>query len=132
MAGWQFSGTVLEVFDARRFTVSGLEAETDGLFQGGLLTWQSGANAPLKMEIKRHLNDGLSVALELALRMADTIEVGDTFQIQAGCDKSFATCRSRFANGNNFGGFPHMPGNDLIIGYADKDDLNDGGSLFNG
>ncbi|MEP2707770.1 MAG: DUF2163 domain-containing protein [Roseibium sp.] len=132
LAGWRFSGTVLKVFDARRFTASGLDGQVDKLFQGGLLTWQSGANDTLKMEIKRHSNASGAVSIELSLPMADAIGIDDTFQIQAGCDKTFGTCRSRFSNGNNFGGFPHMPGNDLIIGYADKDDLNDGGSLFNG
>ena len=34
----------------------------------------------------------------------------------AGCDKSFATCRARFANTDNFRGFPQIPGNDFLIG----------------
>jgi len=33
------------------------------------------------------------------------------------CDKRFATCRDRFANGINFRGFPHIPGNDFVIAY---------------
>ena len=33
------------------------------------------------------------------------------------CDKRFATCRDRFANGINFRGFPAIPGNDFVISY---------------
>ncbi len=35
--------------------------------------------------------------------------------VTIGCDKSFATCRDRFANALNFRGFPHMPGIDRIL-----------------
>ena len=34
------------------------------------------------------------------------------FDIIAGCDKRFETCRTKFANHVNFRGFPYMPGND--------------------
>ncbi|MBD8890144.1 DUF2163 domain-containing protein [Roseibium litorale] len=130
LAGWTFSGVVAMAFDFRSFTVTGLDGNGAGLFRRGLLTWTGGANAGLQMEVKRHLNEAGAITLELALPMADVIEAGDAFTVQAGCDKTWTTCRERFANGDNFGGFPHMPGNEIVIGYADKDDLNDGGSLF--
>ena len=34
------------------------------------------------------------------------------------CDKSFATCRARFANAENFQGFPDTPGDDFLAVYA--------------
>lgn len=125
------SGTVQSATDLRRFDAAGLDGEESGLFSRGLLTWTGGASAGVQIEVKRHARIGTTVSIELALPMADAIGTGDGFDIQAGCDKTFETCRTRFQNGTRFGGFPHMPGNDLIIGYADKDDLNDGGSLFN-
>lgn len=128
--GWIFSGVVVESFDLHSFNASGLDDKADGLFRHGLLTWASGGNSGRQMEIKRHSNALGTVTFELSLPMADSIETGDAFTVQAGCDKSFATCQARFLNGINFGGFPHIPGNQVIIGYADKDDLNDGGSLF--
>ncbi|QDG74459.1 DUF2163 domain-containing protein [Labrenzia sp. PHM005] len=130
LAGWTFSGAVVEGFDLLSFTASGLDDKDDGLFRHGLLTWNSGGNSGRQMEIKRHSNALGTVTFELSLLMADSIETGDAFSVQAGCDKSFSTCKARFLNGANFGGFPHIPGNQVIIGYADKDDLNDGGSLF--
>jgi uncharacterized phage protein (TIGR02218 family) len=47
----------------------------------------------------------------------ELIAVSDAFTVTAGCDKRFATCRDRFANGINFRGFPAIPGNDFVIGY---------------
>ncbi len=43
------------------------------------------------------------------------LAMGDAFVVTAGCDKRFATCRDRFANGRNFRGFPAIPGNDFLI-----------------
>lgn len=58
-------------------------------------------------------------------------QTGDAFHVSPGCDKSFATCRGRFGNGVNFRGFPHIPGNDFIIGgVRPGDGALDGGSLF--
>jgi len=57
--------------------------------------------------------------------------VGDAITLVAGCDKSFSTCRSKFANERNFRGFPHMPGNDLMLSYIKAGEVGmDGGSLF--
>ncbi len=44
--------------------------------------------------------------------------VGDKrIALTEGCDKRFATCRTRFANSENFRGEPHLPGNDLLTRY---------------
>lgn len=42
---------------------------------------------------------------------------GCRVRLTEGCDKSFATCRARFANSINFRGEPHLPGNDLLTRY---------------
>jgi uncharacterized phage protein (TIGR02218 family) len=59
--------------------------------------------------------------------MAFPIQAGDTFAITAGCDKRFATCVEKFANADNFRGFPHMPGNDFITGYPTRGDPKNSG-----
>ena len=57
--------------------------------------------------------------------------VGASVYLTAGCDKSFDACRTKFANQANFRGFPHMPGNDLMLGYINAGAVGmDGGSLF--
>jgi uncharacterized phage protein (TIGR02218 family) len=57
------------------------------------------------------------------------IATGDGFVIRAGCDKRLETCRAKFANAVNFRGFPHIPGSDAIVRYANRGDANDGAAL---
>ncbi len=45
-----------------------------------------------------------------------TLSHGDSLTIYVGCDKAFATCKARFANGLNFRGQPTMPGDDVAFG----------------
>ena len=69
----------------------------------------------------------------MRLSLRDTqvphIEVGDTFQLLPGCDKSFEQCKAKFDNSANFRGFPHLPGNDAAYNYADGKGNFDGGPL---
>ena len=55
-------------------------------------------------------------------------EVGDLVLLQAGCDKTATTCRTKFNNHLNFRGFPHIPSSDWIASYPVSSQKNDGGS----
>lgn len=46
----------------------------------------------------------------------------------ATCDKRWATCVGRFANGTNFQGFPDIPGDDFLTAIPVQGGRNDGGS----
>jgi uncharacterized phage protein (TIGR02218 family) len=109
----------------------GLGSWPDDHFSGGRLVFTSGGNVGFTTEIKRHsARDGV-VALQLWQPPPQPIAIGDAFTVTPGCDKSFATCRAKFSNGLNFRGFPHIPGNDFIIGgVRPGDGALDGGSLF--
>ncbi|MPZ55020.1 MAG: DUF2163 domain-containing protein [Rhizobiales bacterium] len=123
-------GTIVVLTGTSAFTASGLDAFGDGWFTAGRLVWTGGANAGLAIEVKHHRSDGAGVTLDLWQAMPHDIAPGDTFTVTAGCDKRFATCRDRFANGINFRGFPHIPGNDFIVAYPVPGAAgNDGGSL---
>lgn len=111
------SGAVTTIEAVSVIAVSGLGGFADGWFTAGRLSWTGGANAGLAMEVKQHRIIGSAVRLSLWQAMPEPIAVGDSFTITAGCDKSFATCRDRFANVANFRGFPQIPGNDFIISY---------------
>ncbi|MEQ1887560.1 MAG: DUF2163 domain-containing protein [Alphaproteobacteria bacterium] len=113
----------------RAFIANGLSGFTSEWFSRGKIRWTNGANAGLAMEVKEHvLADGV-VAVALWLGMPHLIAAGDTFTITAGCDKQFATCRSKFSNAVNFRGFHLMPGNDWIQSYPRPGDSNDGMQL---
>lgn len=128
-AGLNGAGTVSRLLGVSAIAVAGLSDFAEGIFTAGCLTWMSGANTGLAVEIKEHRIVGGEVQLTLWQAMSEIIAIGDGFTITAGCDKRFETCRDRFTNSINFRGFPHIPGNDFVIAGADASANNDGGSL---
>ncbi|MGX1787229.1 DUF2163 domain-containing protein [Bosea sp. NPDC055332] len=106
----------------------------DGHFSGGRLTFQAGQNVGFSTEIRSHRNADGAVVLQLWQAAPRPIAIGDFFMAFPGCDKRFATCRDKFGNGVNFRGFPHLPGNDFIVGGTGAGSPGagpfDGGSLF--
>lgn len=82
-------------------------------FLWGRARFVSGANCGLQTVIVGIDSD------RIALRDTpqEAIQPGDRIELRHGCDKSFATCSSRFGNAANFRGEPHLPGNDLLTRY---------------
>jgi uncharacterized phage protein (TIGR02218 family) len=109
------AGAITVVEGTSIFVASGLDGFADMLFSAGRLTWSSGANAGLAIEIKEHRLVAGHARLTLWQAMPEGIAIGDSFAVTAGCDKTFATCRARFANTDNFRGFPQIPGNDFLL-----------------
>lgn len=123
-------GVVTALDSVSLLRVSGLDAFADGWFSAGKLTFTSGANDGLAVEVKIHRVDTGGVTISLWQTMPEPVAPGDAFVVTAGCDKRFATCRDRFDNIVNFRGFPHIPGNDFVISYpVPGQPGNDGGSL---
>jgi uncharacterized phage protein (TIGR02218 family) len=123
------AGTVVALSASSSFTATGLDAFDDGWFTAGKLTFTSGANAGLSVEVKNH-RKGTVVTLDLWQAMPEPIQAGEAFTVTAGCDKRFATCHDRFDNVVNFRGFPHIPGNDFVVRYPVQGEPgNDGSSL---
>jgi uncharacterized phage protein (TIGR02218 family) len=130
-AAFHAAGTVTTLAGSAIFHASGIGTFADGWFTAGKLTFASGLNSGLAVEVKVHRLDDAGVLIELWQQMPEPIAAGDTFVVSAGCDKRFATCRDRFANTVNFRGFPHIPGNDFVVSYPNSGDSdNDGTSLF--
>jgi uncharacterized phage protein (TIGR02218 family) len=111
------SGTVVSASDRANFIPTAL---TDATFAGGLVTWTSGLNSGLAMEVKNW--SASPTALELFLPMPFNIVAGDGFTISPGCDKNLSTCRDTFNNVVNFRGFPFIPGRDKVLKYPDNPD----------
>jgi uncharacterized phage protein (TIGR02218 family) len=121
-------GVVVSLNGVSSFAASGLDAFVDDWFTAGKLTFTAGANNGLAMEVKVHRVTEAGVTLTLWQAMPEPIAPGDTFTVTAGCDKSFATCRDRFANAVNFRGFPHIPGNDFVVSYPRQGEPGNDGS----
>ena len=92
-------------------------ATADSWFNGGLLTWATGANAGRSIEVKSWT--AATGRLELFLAVGYAIATGDSFTVYPGCDKRLETCIGRYNNVVNFRGEPYVPGIDAMISYPD-------------
>jgi uncharacterized phage protein (TIGR02218 family) len=105
--------TRIVAIPAERVVVVAEAAGGPGAYAFGRLRWIGGANSGLESPVAA--SDGA----QLTLREPPPFPAaaGDPVEISEGCDKSFATCRARFANAENFRGEPHLPGMDLLTRY---------------
>jgi uncharacterized phage protein (TIGR02218 family) len=86
-----------------------------GFFTRGRVSFTSGVNAGLVVPVREHLAGGRITLWQALTRLPAP---GDGITVTAGCDKSFTTCRAKFANALNFRGFPYIPQPELVIAYA--------------
>jgi hypothetical protein len=110
----------ITVVDADNFTIpvdttlysaygsggSAWNTSSSGYFDYGLITFTSGLNNGLSMEVKSYVPGSMN----LQLGMPFTVTVGDTYSMTAGCNNAYTTCHDRFSNVVNFRGFPNIPG----------------------
>jgi uncharacterized phage protein (TIGR02218 family) len=112
------TGSITGVGSNIEFTDS-TRTEASGSFTFGTISFTSGANNGLSMEIKEHLySTGTGGQLTLALPLPYPMLAGDTYSLTKGCDKTIATCFSRFNNVVNFRGEPLVPGLDRMLETA--------------
>lgn len=113
LAPFTVTGTVASSASAGAFADTS-RTEADTWFQGGLLTWVTGANAGVKIEVKAYAQAG--GAFELHEQMRSLISAGDTYSVHAGCSKSRdGDCKVRFNNVLNHRGFPVKPTQDQLM-----------------
>ena len=111
LTSYTVAGTITSVTDKRIFADSG-RAEASGYFDGGKLTFTSGENKGLSMEVKTFASGGFV----LHLPMPYTVAAGDAYTVYPGCKKRFTEdCVGKFNNAVNFRGEPHVPGNDQMM-----------------
>jgi uncharacterized phage protein (TIGR02218 family) len=123
------TGTIGAVRSATEFEVTGLGGFDAGWFTDGVLQWTSGLENSATARVSVHTKAGSQAVITLRDEPRLPVTAGVSFSIKAGCDKSFETCKTKFANGLNFRGFPHMPGNDQAYAYAREGMNFDGGPV---
>jgi uncharacterized phage protein (TIGR02218 family) len=116
LASYTVTGAVTSETNRRTFKDTG-RTEADGYFNYGKLTWTSGNNDGLSMEVKTYT--AATDEFVLFDSMPYEIEIGDTYSVYAGCDKLHTTCRDTFNNIVNFRGEPYIPGMDEALRYPD-------------
>lgn len=88
-----------------RNTAPSGRTEADGWFDQGVLTFTSGALAGVRRTIQHYAGGTFTFALPLPSAPVG----GETFTAYPGCDKTAATCASKFANLRHFRAFPYIP-----------------------
>ena len=87
------------------FQLSAQLTDDATFFTGGFL-----ARASIELRMARAVvDDGGNVATITVLFPMQTIEVGASLVLFAGCDHKFPTCIAKFANADRYGGFPFIP-----------------------
>lgn len=117
LASYTVTGTVTSVVSNLQFSDTA-RTETTDLYSAGKITFTSGANNGLSMEVKQYINSGSGGQITLTLPMPYTIAVGDHYSLSQGCDKNISTCYARFNNVVNFRGEPQVPGLDRSLETA--------------
>jgi uncharacterized phage protein (TIGR02218 family) len=113
---WTKQGTVTQFHDRTIFRDASL-TQADGWYQFGKVTWTSGANDGIAMEVREFVAGGYVTLWE---PMPFDIAVGNTFDIQTGCAKRVAEdCKTKFDNVKNFDGEPFLPGEDAAAEFPD-------------
>lgn len=116
--GWTRQATVATVTDDRVFAIAVTEPRAvDGWFTYGAVTFESGNNSGLSMEVKGWTQS--TSLVELFITMPFQVTVGDRLRLYAGCDKRLTTCINKFDNVVNFRGFPYVPGQDEFLDGPD-------------
>ena len=113
LTSFTFNRTITAVTDDENIEFT--DAAASQYYRHGIIKSTSGANDGIERVVKAHINASGTAEIELRAPFPFALEVGDTVEIIAGCDRTIATCRSKFANANNFKGQPHLPGNDKLV-----------------
>ena len=116
-AAYRGSGSVAALTGTSSFTASGLDGFADGWFTAGKLTFTSGANAGLSIEVKTHRNDGRRSASSCGRRCRSRSRRATLSPSPPAATSAFRPAATASATRVNFRGFPQIPGNDFVVSY---------------
>jgi uncharacterized phage protein (TIGR02218 family) len=117
------------ITDRQRLQWSNFSGYDMGWFTAGRLQVLDGAGKSLSAWIKADYEQAGVRVIDLWEPLRAEVQVGDQVLLQAGCDKTSATCAGKFKNIVNFQGFPFIPGEDWLIAVPASAGQNDGGAL---
>lgn len=127
--GFSEERAVEEIEEARVFRFVDFTGYDDRWFEKGRFRVLTGKATGLVGAVKNdRLGTGDIRTVELWQALGAAPAVGDMVRLEAGCDRRADTCRLKFANFDNFRGFPDIPGEDWLLSYPVGAGINDGGS----
>jgi len=89
-------------------TINCALAQAAGYFDQGTLTFLTGVHAGESRTIRTYTPGVFNVSFPFSSALA-LPSIGDAFQAFPGCDKTQATCDTKFSNLQHFRGFPYVP-----------------------
>ncbi len=98
-ASYKISPQVTVSADGKTLTAAAFGSESSGYFTLG-----SAEFGDYKSFVVNHVGTAITL-----MRAIPGLETDDTVDVYPGCDGSLDTCRSKYSNVNNFGGFPYVP-----------------------
>ena len=101
---YDFTGPVTLV-DGDEITITGVTAQPDDYYTGGFVQWE-GNDFRLILD---HVGDIITVLMPFP----DDV-TGENLTVFAGCDHTIATCKTKFDNVVNYGGFAFVPKKDIF------------------
>lgn len=90
-----------------------VDLEDASPYRYGSLRWLDGPNAGLEARISSSSGNRVTLTGQIVSAGTESLRV----RLREGCDKTIATCSSRFGNAVNFRGEPFLPGNDMLAQY---------------
>lgn len=87
-------------------TVTGIVITDEGYYTGGFVSWVATDEGTVE---RRMVEKQVGGSLTL-FGLADGIEVGDELALYPGCNRTPETCKNKFDNIDNYGGYDFMPG----------------------
>jgi uncharacterized phage protein (TIGR02218 family) len=119
LTGYTFQSEVSAVTSRAVFQSSDLASQesTEDYFGEGLLTFTSGSCQGITQKVREYTSAG---GITLSIAMPANIQIGDTFEIVAGCRKRREDCRDKFSNVLNFQGEPDILGVDALTAPPDE------------
>lgn len=106
---YRFNGQATAITGGLNVAVAGASLQPDGYYAGGMLVTVAG--------VPRFITGHVGGVVTLARPLAD-LAVGDTVALYPGCDHLKETCKNKFNNLDNFGGFPFIPGRNPFDGSS--------------
>lgn len=125
--GFVTENAVFTVEDRRVLRFAAFGAFAEGWFDHGRLEVVTGEASGLVGVVRTDRVVDSTREIGLWQSIGAEIAPGDVVRIFSGCDKTAATCRTKFANILNFRGFPTIPGEDWLASYPVPDRPNPGG-----
>lgn len=106
---YKLEGNVMSIASSIQIQVAGAASMAAGYFTGGMLVAPNGASR----FITAHSSDVVTIS-----RPIQGLIGGQTVAIYPGCDHLMSTCKDKFNNLDNFGGFPWVPSRNPFNGSS--------------